>query len=150
MQFASLLVGTNGPEANSLGTSLGAGGITPIAVNGRSFPYGSDSAVIEASKGGSAIYNGQWVQFNIQVPSDYPAVGTGTTLATGASGTGLARTPPPGTPSRSRCSSWAARSTSSRAPEGGGWAPPSPRLSQAARPLLGRSTARRSPASRIR
>lgn len=27
---------------------------------------------------GKAIYNGQWVQFNIQVPSDYQAAGTGT------------------------------------------------------------------------
>ncbi|MDA8332613.1 MAG: TadG family pilus assembly protein [Candidatus Dormibacteraeota bacterium] len=78
VQFASLLVGSNGPEADNLGTSLGAGGNTPIAVNGGSFSYGSDSAVIQTSKGGGAIYNGQWVQFNIQVPSDYQAAGTGT------------------------------------------------------------------------
>ncbi len=78
VQFASLLVGSNGPEADNLGISLGAGGNTPIAVNGGSFPFGSDSAVIQTSKGGGAIYNGQWVQFNIQVPSDYQAAGTGT------------------------------------------------------------------------
>ncbi|MDA8331554.1 MAG: hypothetical protein M0027_10200, partial [Candidatus Dormibacteraeota bacterium] len=69
VQFASLLVGSNGPEANNLGTGLGAGGITPIAVDGRSFPYGSDPAVIGAHKVGAVICNGQWVQFNIQVPS---------------------------------------------------------------------------------
>ena len=127
VQFASLLVGSNGPEANNLGTGLGAGGITPIAVDGRSFPYGSDPAVIGAHKVGAVICNGQWVQVNIQVPSDHPAVGTGTNPGYWNLWYGVGPNPPPGTLSPWRCSTWAARFTSSRAPEGGGWGVPSPR-----------------------
>ncbi len=77
-QFATLLTpGGGSPEVDNVGTSLGAGSNTPIPVNGGTAAYGPQSAVVQTSRGGGAIYNGQWVQFNIQIPSNYQAVGSG-------------------------------------------------------------------------
>ena len=72
--FASVLAGSNGPEVDNLGTSLGdTGSGTPITPNdGGSPAIGADAAVVETyDTSGGTFYNGQWVQFNIQVPSDY-------------------------------------------------------------------------------
>ena len=78
-EYASLAYDSNGttPAVNDIGTSLGSGTSTPITVNDgtnpNGYPYATNSAIVQTAQasGGQAIYNGQWVQFNIQVPSNY-------------------------------------------------------------------------------
>jgi hypothetical protein len=69
---------TNGtPAVNDIGTSLGSGSSAAISVNDGTNPnnytFTTNSAIVQTAQasGGQAIYNGQWVQFNIQVPSNY-------------------------------------------------------------------------------
>jgi hypothetical protein len=76
-EYATLANNTNGtPAVNDIGTSLGSGSSTPIAVNDgtnpNSYPYTANSAIVQTADGsGTAIYNGHWVQFDIVVPSNY-------------------------------------------------------------------------------
>jgi hypothetical protein len=81
--FATLAPSSGGPPAvDDIGTSLGAGGsaaITPSVGAGSGYTFNSNSAVVQtAGSGGGSLYNGQWVQFDVQVPSDYnPSAGVG-------------------------------------------------------------------------
>jgi hypothetical protein len=77
-EYATLANNTNGtPAVNDIGTSLGSGSSAAISVNDGTNPnnytFTTNSAIVQTAQasGGQAIYNGQWVQFNIQVPSNY-------------------------------------------------------------------------------
>jgi hypothetical protein len=76
-EYATLANNSNGtPAVNDIGTSLGSGSSTPITVNDGTNPnnytFTTNSAIVQTATGtGTAIYNGQWVQFNIQIPSNY-------------------------------------------------------------------------------
>jgi hypothetical protein len=78
-EYAGLAYDSNGttPAVNDIGTSLGSGTSNPITVNDgtnpNGYPYTTNSAIVQTAQvsGGQAIYNGHWVQFNIQVPSNY-------------------------------------------------------------------------------
>ena len=55
------------------GTGLGAGGTTTVPSLG-TWPGstgGGCSACFQTAAGGGAIYNGQWIQMQIQVPSSF-------------------------------------------------------------------------------
>ncbi|MGA7172521.1 MAG: pilus assembly protein TadG-related protein [Candidatus Dormiibacterota bacterium] len=69
---------TNEPAVDNLGVSLAAyeagGASTRITTDGPSpatYTFSTTSAVVETSVGGGSLFNGQWVQFDIQVPSNY-------------------------------------------------------------------------------
>ncbi len=78
LEYATLTDNTNGsPAVNDVGSTLGSGSSTPITVDDGTNPHGypvtTNSAIVQTaqSSGGTAIYNGQWIQFNIQVPTNY-------------------------------------------------------------------------------
>lgn len=78
LEYATLATGSGGsPAVDAVGDTLNSGGTTPITVNDGTNPagytYTANSAIIQTAQasGGAAIYNGQWVQFNIQVPANY-------------------------------------------------------------------------------
>jgi hypothetical protein len=80
--FATLATGSDGsPAVYNIGNSLGAGGlsaITPYDGTSPGYTFQSTSAVVQtAGSDGGSLYNGQWVQFDIQVPKDYNATGSG-------------------------------------------------------------------------
>ena len=85
VEYATLATGTGGqPAVADVGTTLASGtsaAITPNdGTNPDGYPYSADSAVVQTAQasGGTAIYNGNWVQFTIQVPATYnPGSGTG-------------------------------------------------------------------------
>lgn len=76
-RYATVGTGTGGsPAVDDVGNTLDSGSSTAIAANDGTNPHGyaftANSAIVQtADSGGGAIYNGQWVQFTIQVPTDY-------------------------------------------------------------------------------
>ncbi|MGH7234645.1 MAG: TadG family pilus assembly protein, partial [Candidatus Saccharimonadales bacterium] len=79
--FASLASASSGvPEVSNIGTSLGdttSSAITPNAGSDPGYTFSNTSAVIQTASSSSYPYNGDWVQFNIQVPSNYDPTGSG-------------------------------------------------------------------------
>ncbi len=77
LQYATLATGSNNqPAVYDLGNDLNSGSDTDISpndgTNPNNYPYTSSSAIVQtADGGGGAIYNGQWIQFTITVPSNF-------------------------------------------------------------------------------
>jgi hypothetical protein len=76
LEYATLATSGGQPDVDDIGTSLSGGTNTPITpndgTNPADYPSTADSAIVQtAASDGGAIYNGNWVQFTIQVPSDY-------------------------------------------------------------------------------
>jgi hypothetical protein len=91
--YATLATNSDGkPSADNVGTSLAAyeagsvsgSDITPSDGSSPTYTFRAGtsgvgaSAVVQTGSGGSSLFNGQWVQFDIKVPSDYtPSAGIG-------------------------------------------------------------------------
>jgi hypothetical protein len=77
LEYATVTTNTaGGADINDVGTTLASGQANAITPNDGTNPLGytytADSAIVETCvTGGTAIYNGNWVQFQIQVPANY-------------------------------------------------------------------------------
>jgi Flp pilus assembly protein TadG len=74
-QFATLFTAGGGTGVSDIGTSLGASLNNSITPYDGATPIATSSAVVETAgtndSGSGSDYNGQWVRYNIAVPTDY-------------------------------------------------------------------------------